>query len=173
MQPSSRTGGAELEKVPENEPAQIDRIAELTVKQLERRYADEPRFLRGVHPKDHGCVDATFTVLETLDPELRVGVFKNLGQRFPATIRFSNAAPLVTPDSLELGDDGKPVVAHGSRGMAVKVHEVEGDRLVSGDGERTQDFLMINQPVFAFANVEDYEALSQITAERRRQTVLC
>ena len=33
---------------------------------------------------------------------------------------------------------------------------------VPDDGERTQDFLMINQPVFAFANVEDYEALSQI-----------
>ena len=51
--------------------------------------------------------------------------------------------------------------AHGSRGMAIKVYDVGGDRLAPDDGERTQDFLMINQPVFAFANVEDYEALSK------------
>ena len=43
----------------------------------------------------------------------------------------------------------------GSRGMAVKLYDVEGARLVPEDLERTQDFLMINQPVFSFANVED------------------
>jgi hypothetical protein len=46
--------------------------------------------------------------------------------------------------------------------MAVKVMGVSGSRLMSDDGELTQDFLMINQPVFAFANVDDYEALSRI-----------
>lgn len=158
--------GAELEKIPANEPAQIDHIAELTLQQLERRYAGAPRFLRGVHPKDHGCVDAVFTVSETLPPDYRVGVFKVPGMRFPAAIRFSNAAPLVTPDSpVEPGPDGKPAVVHGSRGMAIKLYNVPGKRLDPKDGERSQDFLMINQPVFAFANVEDYEAISQVIFE--------
>src|SRR5215203_6028489 len=158
--------GAELEKVPPEEAGRIDHIADLTVKQLESRYGAGKKFLRGVHPKDHGCVDAGFTVLDTVAPEFRVGLFRNPGQRFRAVIRFSNAAPLVTPDSaLEKGADNKETVTHGSRGMAVKIHDVDGTRLVPDDGERTQDLLMINQPVFAFANVEDYEALSQIIFE--------
>lgn len=37
-----------LENIPEGEAAQIKNIAELTLKQLERRYAEAPRFLRGV-----------------------------------------------------------------------------------------------------------------------------
>jgi hypothetical protein len=155
-------GGVEIEKIPPNEEARIDHVAELTVQQLDRRYGAAPRVLRGVHPKDHGCVDARFSVSPELPPELRVGLFREPGRDFRAAIRFSNAAPLVMPDSLEPGPDGKPVVAHGSRGMAIKVYGADGPRLEPRDSEATQDFLMINQPVFAFANVEDYEALSQI-----------
>ncbi|MFN8707189.1 MAG: hypothetical protein ACK50J_10950, partial [Planctomyces sp.] len=33
--------------------------------------------------------------------------------------------------------------------------------------DRTQDFLMINQPVFAFANVEDYEVLSRVLVDNK------
>jgi hypothetical protein len=43
--------------------------------------------------------------------------------------------------------------------MAIKLYGVEGDRLLPDDPEEgTQDFLMINQPVFPFANVKDFEA---------------
>jgi hypothetical protein len=159
------TLNADLEKVPANEPAQIDHIAALTVKQLENRYTGKPRVLRGVHPKDHGCVEASFTVSPTLAPEYRVGVFRKPGQQFRAAIRFSNAAPLVTPDSLDPPPE-KPVPAHGSRGMAIKLYDVHGPRLLPDEGERTQDFLMINQPAFAFANIDDYEALSQILVDK-------
>lgn len=167
---------AGLEDVPPGEAAQIDNIAALTVKQLENRYTGKPRVLRGVHPKDHGCVEAIFTVSEKLDPEYRVGVFKKPGAKFRAAIRFSNASTLVTPDSPQaVGPDKKPVfgpepdrkpeLTHGSRGMAIKLYDVDGERLVPGDGECTQDFLMINQPVFAFANVEDYEVVSALIAK--------
>jgi hypothetical protein len=43
--------------------------------------------------------------------------------------------------------------------MAVKLLDVNGTALMPTKGPLTQDFLMINQPVFAFANVEDYEVL--------------
>jgi hypothetical protein len=169
----SATLNADLEKVPPNEPARIDHVAALTVKQLDNRYTGKPRVLRGVHPKDHGCVEASFTVSPTLAPEYRVGVFSKPGRQYRAAIRFSNAAPLVTPDSLDPpGADGKPVRAHGSRGMAIKLYGVEGSRLVPNDGERTHDFLMINQPAFAFANVEDYEALSEFIAQDDKKAAL-
>jgi hypothetical protein len=131
---------------------------------VDRRYVGKQRFLRGVHPKDHGCVEATFTVSETVPEDYRAGVLKRPGEIFRAVIRFSNAAPLVTDDApLEpVPPAGPKVRTQGSRGMAIKLYNVQGPRLVPEDGERTQDFLMINQPVFAFANVEDYLALNRI-----------
>jgi hypothetical protein len=45
--------------------------------------------------------------------------------------------------------------------MAIKLLNVDGVPLLPPFGSPTQDFLMINQPVFAFANVEDYLALMQ------------
>jgi hypothetical protein len=155
------TGKGSIATPPEivdpKEAEQIAAIVVSTEKQLHRRYATNPPFLRGVHPKDHGCVEATFEVLEDLPPEYRVGVFEKPGRQYRAEIRFSNAAPLRGPDSERVEEK----VVHGSRGMAMKLYGVEGARLVPGDDKDTQDFLMINQPVFAFANVADYTILSQ------------
>lgn len=162
---SLRSGpNADLENIPPGEAEQIDENAALMVKLLDRRYAGAPRVLRGVHPKDHGCVTATFAVSDTLPPAYQVGIFRKPGKTYRAAIRFSNAAPLVTPDSPEEPSPpaGKLVRTHGSRGMAIKLYDVNGPRLAPEDRERTQDFLMINQPVFAFANTEDYLALNRI-----------
>jgi hypothetical protein len=51
--------------------------------------------------------------------------------------------------------------------MAIKLLDVEGEMLGPLHGGATQDFLMINQPVFAFANVEDYEVLSRVLVDHR------
>lgn len=149
---------AELELVPEGEAAQIDNVIKLTVEQIRRRYPGESAILRGVHAKDHGCVAARFTVLESLPEELRVGVFATPGRQYDAWIRYSNAAAMVAADSPVQG----PGQVHGSRGMAVKLLGVAGSPLMPVRGPLTQDFLMVNHPVFAIANVEDYEALSEI-----------
>jgi hypothetical protein len=156
---------ADLEKAPAGEAVQIAETTETMGQLLNRRYAGK-RVLRGVHPKDHGCVEATFAVSDSLPPEYQLGVFKNPGEIFRAAIRFSNAAPLVLPDCLpEAGPGGTQVRTHGSRGMAVKLYNVSGARLVPEDHERSQDFLMINQPFFAFSNAEDYAALNKIILE--------
>ncbi len=161
---ASRAGEPEaLEIVPPEEAEQIDENTTLMGALVDRRYTGKPRFLRGVHPKDHGCVEASFTVSEDVAPELRFGVLATPGKTFRTAIRFSNAAPLVGDDDPEeRTQTGQTKRAQGSRGMAIKLFDVEGERLVPCDGERTQDFLMINQPVFAFANVEDYLALNRI-----------
>jgi hypothetical protein len=147
----------DFEVVPPGEAAQIENITKLTIEQLKRRYPGERPVRRDVHPKDHGCVRATFEVLDALADDLRVGVFAKPGRKYQAWIRFSNAAVLVAPDSTP--------TAHGSRGAAIKLMGVEGSPLLEVNGPLTQDFLMVNHPVFAFSNVEDYEALSRILQE--------
>ena len=62
-----------------DEPAMIDEIANLTRKLQETRRENFPLqnnfALRGVHPKSHGCVAATFTVLDDIGDDYRVGLF--------------------------------------------------------------------------------------------------
>lgn len=153
----------ELEAVPADEAGSIARNVDLTRELLRARYLGAPAVRRGVHPKDHGCVAATFTVLDPLPESLQVGVFAEPGRRFEAFIRFSNAD--VNPEKADSAvREGVPV--HGSRGMAVKLLGVTGAPLETANllttrGPLHQDFLMINQPVFAFANIADYLALNE------------
>lgn len=152
-----------LEIIGESEPDEIDSVVGLTIAQLRQRFPDGD-IRRGVHPKDHGCVKATFTVNEALPKHLRVGLFANPGQSFSAYIRFSNAD--VTHDKPDSPtEEGK--LGHGSRGMAIKVlgacgTPISKENLVTTNGPISQDFLLINQPVFAFANIVDYHALSEV-----------
>ncbi len=153
---------ADLEEIPDGEPDRIDTTVDLTLRRLMARYLGRT-VRRGVHPKDHGCVTATFTVADPLPESLRVGVFATPGQVFDAFIRFSNAD--VDHEKADSAVDDA-AIAHGSRGMAVKLLDVTGPPLVATNlttkyGPLNQDFLMVNLPVFAFANVEDYQALSQ------------
>ena len=140
---------------PELEAEKIDEITDRTVGLLNKRYPAPHKILRGVHPKSHGCVKATFQINSDLDESLQVGLFSSPGKKYEAFIRFSNAAAVLGPD---IEDDG----AHGSRGMAVKVFNVGDEALIEDDGACNQDFLMINQPEFAFANTKDYLRLTQI-----------
>ncbi|MCZ6841492.1 MAG: catalase family protein [SAR324 cluster bacterium] len=142
---------------PQGEAAQINEIAELTKQLQDMRYPDAQKKLRGVHPKSHGCVKAQFEVLPDLDEQFQVGLFAQAGKKYDALIRFSNASVRVEPDLK--GD------ANGSRGMAIKVLGVEGTVLIDDQGKENQDFLMINTPAFAFANVEDYLRLTKIILE--------
>lgn len=141
---------------PEEEAQQIEEIAKLTVELLDMRYENQ-RILRGVHPKSHGCVKAFFEIREDVPQDLQVGLFSRPGARYEAWVRYSNASVRVAHDR----EDDK----EGSRGMAIKVMGVEGDVLNTDEGRNSQDFLMINQPAFAFANVKDYLRLTQIIRE--------
>ena len=118
--------------------------------------------LRGVHPKSHGCVKAEFAVNDDLDESLRVGLFATPGKTFEAWIRYSNAAVLREDDLKADDPDKKDERKNGSRGMAIKVLDVEGEMLSEDDGHSNQDFLMINTPEFAFANVRDYLRLNRV-----------
>ena len=139
-----------LEIVPDGEDRRIKGLVDSTLRRLQDTYKLPQKCLRAVHPKDHGCVEAVFTVSRTLPDDLRVGVFKDRGKSFRAAIRFSTAMS-------EVVDDAPSQFL----GMALKLYDVEGDHLESDDEKRTQDFLMLNLSVFPFANVADFEAESK------------
>jgi hypothetical protein len=96
---------------------------------------------RDAHPKAHGCVRAEFRVTETLPDRLAKGIFIP-GKAYQAWIRFSNGS----------GDATKADIKGDARGMAIKVLGVTGTKLLEDEDQATtQDFIMINHPVF-FAN---------------------
>jgi len=152
--------GAPFETVPSGETGEIDETAALTTVlqdiRAETDESQEGRLLRGVHPKSHGCVKAEFVVRDDIEKKYRVGLFAHPGKAYQAWIRFSNASVLREHDL----KDGK----NGSRGMAIKIIDVKGKMLSKDDGRSNQDFLMINTPEFAFANVRDYVRLERILA---------
>lgn len=96
---------------------------------------------RDAHPKAHGCVKADFHVLEGVPARLSSGIFLP-GKTYQAWIRFSNGSRDATRA------DGKG----DARGMAIKVLGVPGRKLLEAEiDSTTQDFILINHPVF-FAN---------------------
>ncbi len=145
----------EHSKNPELEKKKITEISARTTSLQDSRYPEPDKILRAVHPKSHGCVKATFKINPDIEQSLQIGLFKTPGKIFDAYIRFSNASVRVGPDISDIGE-------HGSRGMALKVFDVDGDVLTDDEGSSNQDFLMINQPVFAFANTDDYLSLMRV-----------
>ena len=96
---------------------------------------------RDAHPKAHGCVKAELHVMDTLPDRLAKGIFIP-GKTYQAWIRFSNGSR----DASRADSKGD------ARGMAIKVLGVPGGKLLEDEGQATtQDFIMINHPVF-FAN---------------------
>jgi hypothetical protein len=127
------------EALHENEIKMAQAIAESLATSVREEYAKEgPPARRDAHPKAHGCVSAEFRVEDILSPNLAQGIFVP-GKRYPAWIRFSNGdANPHRPDSK--GD---------ARAMAIKVFDVLGEKILEEDRHApTQDFIMINHPVF-------------------------
>jgi catalase len=137
------------EHIPATESADTAALVQTFEKLVLYEYAHGMRPApRDAHPKAQGCVRASFSVREGLPEELRYGAFTT-ATTYPAWIRYSNGSPTKQPDGI--GD---------GRGMAIKVIGVTGPKLVA-DEASTQDFVMINFPVFFSANAHDYLDLSR------------
>ncbi len=134
------------EFIPSDEADQLDRIVAIhreVQEHVDRRLRPVPR---GQHPKQHGCVRAEFIVEPRLPANLRHGVFSE-ARSFHALIRFSNG---------KQSDDRLP----DAHGMAIKLLGVEGEKVLAAEKDAlTQDFIMIDHPVFFVRNVADYVPL--------------
>jgi hypothetical protein len=103
---------------------------------------------RDAHPKAHGCVKADVHVPETLPDRLAKGMFIP-GKTYQAWIRFSNGS----------GDPTRADTKRDARGMAIKVLGVPGKKLLDDEAEATtQDFIMINHPVFFATDPARYQS---------------
>lgn len=133
------------EAIPPDEPAVIAQTAQVVAEGVRQAFSDAgPPARRDAHAKAHGCVKAKVTVPELPD-ELRVGVFRKAAT-YMAWIRYSNGNGTPQPDSV--GD---------GRGMAVKLMGVEGTKILPAEADaQTQDFLMINYPVFFVDTAANY-----------------
>jgi len=87
-----------------------------------------------------GCVHAELTVLDTLRPEHRVGLFAQ-PRSYTAWIRFANASSKT--------DREKDV-----RGMSIKVLDVAGENLTPG--VTAQDFVLNSHPVMVAPNTKEF-----------------
>jgi hypothetical protein len=125
-----------------DDPEVFDQMVKLTVGQMERV---DGRLRRAQHAKPTGCVTAQLRVADTVPPDLRHGVFGQPGRVFQAIVRFSNSQSTFEKDS-----------AGTARGLAIKILDVIGARAVPGDGDTTQDFLMIDHPIFPFPDPKAY-----------------
>jgi Catalase len=109
--------------------------------------------LRKDHPRGHGLLWGKFKVEDNLPESLRVGVFAQ-PRTYPIWVRASNAAPAEKRG--KLASDLNPDV----RAIAIKLLQVEGEKVLDDERE-TQDFLMINHPVFFVRDAQGFANLTK------------
>lgn len=141
-----------VEQVEDHEAETIRELTEALRQIQETTAQDHGRGLRGVHAKSHALVEGTLEVAAGLPPELAQGLFATPG-RHDVLLRFS-------PNPGDLLDDDIRV----PRGLAIKVLDVEGERLPGAEG-RTQDFVMVNGPAFATPGTRQFLANLKLLAK--------
>ena len=126
-----------VEKVESDEGDTIQQLEEQFKRIQDKTSKDYDHAVRAVHAKAHGIAKGTLTVSDGLPPELAQGLFAKPGS-YDAVIRISTNAGDLLDDDIAL-----------PRGLALKIMGVEGERLPGSEGEASQDFVLVNGPVFS------------------------
>lgn len=134
----------------EHRPADEEQYVDSLIARLRDKMKDDYQqdlMRRDAHPKQHGCVKATFTTLQ-VPAELRAGLFRE-PRSHEAWVRFSN-------QSGRAAVDAKADV----RGMAIKVLGVPGPKLLDGQEQcDNHDFVLISHDTFVTRNVQEFAGL--------------
>ncbi|RFU49703.1 catalase family protein [Paraburkholderia sp. DHOC27] len=128
-----------FEQIPEDEAETTRELVDAMRGILETTSEDYQHGVRSVHAKSHGLLDGELMVLDDLPAELAQGVFARAGTH-KVVMRLSTNPGDILDDSVST-----------PRGLAIKIADVEGERLPGSESERTQDFVMINAPAFTAA----------------------
>lgn len=143
-----------VETIPADEANDIERVVQAMQLLLSRSQANSGEFRADVHVKSHGYAQGELRVLPNLPEALAQGLFEHEGV-YQTVVRFSNAASEPHADAIPDG-----------RGMAIKVLGVKGDLVLADEQSGpTQDFLMINHPVFFARNAQDFLRLERVLVE--------
>jgi catalase len=119
---------------------------------LERTSSDYGYAVRAVHAKAHAVLMGTLSVLPDLPSDLAQGMFSRPGDH-KIYMRLSTNAGDILPDAVSL-----------PRGMALKVLDVEGQRLPDAQGN-TQDFVLVNGKVFQSKTADEFLANLKLLAK--------
>ncbi len=127
-----------------NEAEDIQAIIDAIIKRLSREYKPGET-LRQFHAKMHGCVKATFRVIDELPSNFQYG-FLVPGKKYEAIIRFSNGNSKVL-------DDRKRDL----RGMAIKLLNVPGEMIIEDVQQpHSQDLLLVSYPTLMSPDVKGF-----------------
>lgn len=112
---------------------------------MAKKVADaEGHASRAVHAKGHALVRGKLTVLDNLPPQLAQGLFGQAGS-YDVLLRWSSPPAEQLPDGVST-----------PRAVAIKVLDVPGARLDASKSGNSQDFLMVNGPVFSAPDPQDF-----------------
>ncbi len=143
---------ADLEEIKPDEQEVISDLNETFDVILNRTAEDYGHAVRSVHAKSHGILEGSLTVADGLSPEFAQGLFAAPGS-YKVYLRLSTNAGDILPDAISL-----------PRGLAMKVVGVEGDRIERAEGS-TQDFVMVNGPVFQTADAKKFQGNLKMLAK--------
>lgn len=129
-------------EAPSGEAAVIDTIVAEIIKRQQKSFDGSEKARRFLHGKSLGVVETVLQVRELPD-QYRIGVFAE-PKSYRSVVRFSNGG-------LPKAADIVPNV----RGMALKVYDVAGPKLLPGEESSDEnDFVMANDPTFFIKKVE-------------------
>lgn len=115
-------------------------------------YADSRHALRSVHAKSHGILRGSLRVLDGLPPAYAQGLFATPAS-YDAVVRLSTTPGDVLDDKVST-----------PRGLALKLVKVPGARVDGSENDATQDFVMVNGPVFAAPTAKKFSANLKLLA---------
>lgn len=120
----------------------IREIVDSVARQGQKVFDKHRHAMRGAHAKSHGGLKGELRIYDNLPAHLAQGLFCQ-SRTYPVMIRFSTVPGDIMPDGLSC-----------FRGMAIKVIDVPRPKLLETESDAlTQDFLMINSPVFPSGNI--------------------
>ncbi|WP_294197510.1 catalase family protein [uncultured Sphingomonas sp.] len=133
----------DIEQVQPDEAETIARLNEQFDIVLDTTAEDYGHAVRAVHAKAHAILEGTLTIDAGLPPELAQGLFATPGEH-KVVMRISTNPGDILDDAISL-----------PRGLAIKVFDVDGERLPDAEG-RTQDFIMVNATAFQAKSADKF-----------------
>ena len=134
---------SDVEEIGSEEAKTVAELNDTFDQILERTHEDYGHAVRSVHAKAHAILAGTLTIDDGLSPELAQGLFAHAGEH-PVLLRLSTNPGDILDDAISV-----------PRGLAMKVMDVDGERLPGAEG-RTQDFILVNAPVFQAKSADKF-----------------
>lgn len=131
--------------VPRPDEGRVARDLDETMAKIrETTFENSGHAIRSVHAKSHGLLQGELSVIPGLPPALAQGIFAT-ARAYPVVMRFSTNPGDLLPDSVST-----------PRGLAIKILDVDGERLPGKSEERSQDLVMVNGPTFNAPDGESF-----------------